>query len=175
MSVSNKNYGYIGLVTVGLGFHCFVTSFRVRKARYSCLTTEYLETQYPEENAKHIKEFGCPISKGAHPDNGLGRLSDKLDFISWVKLQNAQRAHGNYLETITFATGSLLVGGLYFPRFCATVGAIHIVGRELYASGYVNGGAKGRTTGFLIVMSSLMTLLGAAVTGSIKHTGLLKN
>jgi hypothetical protein len=37
----------------------------------------------------HIKEFGKPLAVGGHPDNGLGRLSEKLDFITWIKLQNA--------------------------------------------------------------------------------------
>jgi hypothetical protein len=51
----------------------------------------------------HKKEFGRPLAIGGHPDNGLGRLSEKLDFITWIKLQNAQRAHLNYLEGLTTA------------------------------------------------------------------------
>lgn len=71
----------------------------------------------------HIKEFGKPLAVGGHPDNGLGRLSGKLDFITWIKLQNAQRAHLNYLEGLAPAIANVsiwLYVGPYYAHalFC---------------------------------------------------------
>ncbi len=150
-----------------MGFHCLIVSFGVGPARYGSMNTEYLQKFYAEENEQHQKEFGVPIAKGGHPDNGLGRLSDKLDFISWVKLQNAQRAHANYLETLTFSMASTLLGGLFYPRITAIAGVIHIVGRQMYASGFKKGGAAGRGKGFAIVMLTLLVNFVCTIVGAI--------
>lgn len=165
LHVSNE-FGYPILASICMGFHCLLVSFGVGPARYGSMNEQYIQANFAAENELHMKEFGVPIAKGGHPDNGLGRLSDKLDFVSWVKLQNAQRAHGNYLETLTFSMAATLLGGVFYPRITAISGVIHIIGRQMYASGFKKGGAAGRGKGFAIVMITLLinfvcTLVGA--------------
>ena len=166
LTISNE-FGYPILSSILMGFHCLIVSFGVGGSRYGAMSEEYIKKNYPEENEAHVKEFGVPIAKGGHPDSGLGRLSDKLDFISWVKLQNAQRAHLNYLETLTFSMASTLIGGLFYPRITAIAGVIHMVGRQMYASGFKKGGAAGRGKGFAIIMLTLLVNFVCTIVGAI--------
>ena len=171
------SYGYVIAVAAATSFHCTLQSFGVAGVRYSpeCFTSEYLVKNYPEENEIHKKEFGTPIAKGGHPDNGLGRLSDKLPFVAWVKLQNAQRAHLNYCEALPGVLCNLLLAGLFYPVTAAAFGVTHIVGRQLYSSAYRRGGANARGPGFGISFLSNMALMGMSITGGLKLAGVFGN
>ena len=109
--------------------------------------------------------------KGGHPENGLGRLSTKLDFVTWVKLQNAQRAHLNYLEGLPGFLANLLLAGLFFPKTASALGLVHLVGRDLYARAYRKKGAGARGPGFGMSFLSNFALTCSAVYGGIKLTG----
>jgi len=121
----------------------------------------------------HKKEFGSSISKGGHPDNGLGRFSDKLDFITWIKLQNAQRVHLNYLEGLPSYLMNLLIAGLFYPKPASALGVIHLLGRELYGRGYRKNGPGGRLKGYMLVSLSSLTLMVLTIFGGLALTGLL--
>lgn len=54
------------------------------------------------------------------------------------RLNNAQRGHYNFIESVWGAMGLLLVGGLFYPVVFAALGAGYIVGRVIYAIGYMS-------------------------------------
>ena len=45
--------------------------------------------------------------------------------------------HANSIEHLAWSLPAILVGGLFFPKFCATMGGVVIIGRELYRAGYM--------------------------------------
>eukprot|EP00586_Coscinodiscus_wailesii_P022765 CAMPEP_0172493588 /NCGR_PEP_ID=MMETSP1066-20121228/25013_1 /TAXON_ID=671091 /ORGANISM="Coscinodiscus wailesii, Strain CCMP2513" /LENGTH=180 /DNA_ID=CAMNT_0013263809 /DNA_START=64 /DNA_END=606 /DNA_ORIENTATION=+ len=167
------SYGYVIAVAAATSFHCTVQGFAVAGFRYSSegFTSEYLLKNYPEENEIHKKEFGTPLPVGGHPDNGLGRLSDKLPFVTWAKLQNAQRAHLNYCEALPGVLCNLLLAGLFYPVTAAAFGLTHMVGRQIYASAYRKSGANARGPGFGIAFLSNIALMGMSISGGLKLAG----
>jgi glutathione S-transferase len=74
------------------------------------------------------------------------------------KFNCAQRAHGNFVENFAPFLGALLISGLRFPTAGAAVGAAWVVGRALYARGYVAHGPPGRMMGFGIFLLSDLAL-----------------
>jgi len=99
-------------------------------------------------------------------------LASKLDFITWIKLQNAQRGHLNYLEGLPSLLINLLAAGLFYPITASALGCISIVGRQLYSNGYLKKGPEGRGPGFLMASLSNLGLMGMGFYGSLKMTGL---
>ncbi|KAL2167628.1 hypothetical protein VTG60DRAFT_965 [Thermothelomyces hinnuleus] len=59
----------------------------------------------------------------------------------------AQRAHNNYTENLTPFLGALLISGLKYPTFAATLGGAWSASRLLYAIGYTSKGPDGRLLG----------------------------
>jgi glutathione S-transferase len=51
----------------------------------------------------------------------------------------AQRSHANYMENMPQAMVSMLVAGLTYPKVTAALGVGWLVGRILYAYGYIYG------------------------------------
>merc|ERR1719273_2684539 len=157
-------YGYVILVAIATSFHCTIQSFYVSKVRYTeAFTEDYLHKNYSAENEAHKKEFGTPLKRGGHPDNGLGYLSTKLGFLQWIKLQNAQRAHLNYTENLTGQLSQLLLAGLFFPVTAAGLGAVQLVGRQLYCSAYRAKGPNARGPGFGLATLPGMANMGMAI------------
>ncbi|KAL8700398.1 MAG: hypothetical protein Q9201_005474 [Fulgogasparrea decipioides] len=86
----------------------------------------------------------------------------------------AQRSHTNFLEHQPQFLLSLLVSGLKFPLFSATMGLLWDIARVHYANGYLrpdktNG--AGRRAGFWFYGPQLGLLIGSVVTG-LTMTGL---
>ena len=75
-----------------------------------------------------------------------------------------QRAHQNTLEQLHFFYPTLLVSGLRHPMGAAAAGAIFVVGRIMYATGYYTGEAKNRIPGAMTSMlGGMLPLLGMTV------------
>ncbi|HEV2531335.1 MAPEG family protein [Phenylobacterium sp.] len=78
-------------------------------------------------------------------------------------LERAFRAHYNTLEWLPLFLVSMWLFALYWnDRVAAAVGVVWIVGRILYATGYVADPAK-RSTGFLIQLAATAVLLFGAL------------
>ncbi|KAI5780979.1 hypothetical protein EDC01DRAFT_261805 [Geopyxis carbonaria] len=71
----------------------------------------------------------------------------------------AQRAHANYLENLPQFVISTAIAGLSHPRITAGLAGMWLVGRVLYARGYVNGNQEskgsGRYQGMMYVLGQL--------------------
>ena len=161
------DHGYVLLGLVAIPFHCFLQGFAVAKVRYRVFNEKYIEENLREENEELAKNGRELIKKGCHPDNGLGRLSSKLSISDWMDLQQAQRAHMNYLESLTLTQSLLAVAGYFYPIPASIIAGIHLIGRQLYCSGFrTRPGARG--PGFLISNLTNLALLGLAVYGIIQ-------
>ncbi|OMH85368.1 Microsomal glutathione S-transferase 3 [Zancudomyces culisetae] len=100
-----------------------------------------------------------------YPDMGSGRYSDKLSDKEWVEFNSIIRVHQNYVEQLPIAVGSVLMGGLYFPKFTAILGGVYVLSRLMYAYGYSNFGPNGRLTGAICQNLSAMVNLVACFVG----------
>ena len=106
----------------------------------------------------------------ASSDMGSGRYADLLSYGDWVRFNNAQRAHGNYLEQFPSIVTMVLVNGLFTPVLAAGLGLTYMLGRHLYALGYT-GASFGRGPGGITSALSLLALFvlilfnGAALAG----------
>ncbi|KAK4609200.1 Microsomal glutathione S-transferase 3 [Fulvia fulva] len=81
----------------------------------------------------------------------------------------AQRAHGNLLENMPQTIAMLLFAGLFYPTATPVLGAVWVVGRVLYAYGYITSkeGGKGRNVGGMFWIAQL-GLLGLCVSAGLK-------
>jgi glutathione S-transferase len=149
-----------------------MTVMSVAGVRYKVFNQEYVDKNLSAESDALKKITGKGLTKGCHPDCGLGRFSDKLSLQDWMELNIAQRCAGNYLEQITAIVTLLLLAGLFFPVPAAAIGGVYMVGRQLYSSGFKSkSGTGGRTTGFMIVISCHLALLGITLFSGLRMTG----
>jgi len=145
---------------VGIAIQCIFTAFVAGGARKKAFSEEFLRKNFGEQ---HKKATGEDFPKGGYPDNGTGLYASKLDYATWWKFNNRQRAHYNFLEQVASIAVMLIVGGLAYPCASAVLGWIYFVGRIIYTFGYVAKGPKGRVVGALILDVGLLGLLGVSV------------
>lgn len=73
-----------------------------------------------------------------------------------------QRAHQNTLEMLPIYNTLLLVGGLKYPEISAAAGAVFLLGRIAFVSGYTTGDPAKRMRGAFGYLG-LITLLGTSL------------
>jgi len=151
---------------VFISFHCWFTGMVIYKKREKLFNKAFYEKHFP--NWKSNK--ACTLDN-VYPDQGEGRISDKLNDEDWFTFKNYHRAHYNYLEGLTSIITALIIAGLALPRITALLGFAYIIGRELYSQGYRSGGSKGRMFGVLIVDITLISLWGIALYASFNWGG----
>ncbi len=158
-----------------IGFHVIMTGFRVGAARQKVFSKEFMASKEMSQlQDEHKKVTGEAIAKGGYPDMGNGRYSDKLSYEHYLLLNNAQRAHGNYIEGAGSIIAFTLLAGLFYPRLAASLAAAYVVGREVYTIGYTSKGPSGRMYGAIIFDLALLGLFGTAVYGGAQLAGLIK-
>jgi hypothetical protein len=124
---------------------------------------------------EHKKAFGADkLPANGYPDMGNGRYADQLSYADWFKVNSGQRAHYNGVETIAPALASLIIGGLFFPRFAAGAAAAYIIGRELYATGYAANGPAGRSKGAILVDVGLLALVLTSIAAGLQLLQIVK-
>ncbi|KAL2266326.1 hypothetical protein VTJ83DRAFT_5678 [Remersonia thermophila] len=75
----------------------------------------------------------------------------------------AQRAHANFTENLTPFLGALLVAGLKYPVFAASLGGIWSTARVIFALGYTSKGPQGRLLGSSVgILTDLVLKFTAA-------------
>mmetsp|Transcript_33078 Transcript_33078/g.51711 ORF Transcript_33078/g.51711 Transcript_33078/m.51711 type:complete len:180 (-) Transcript_33078:56-595(-) len=167
-----SDHGYVLAASLAIPFHCMMQGFAVAKVRYRVFDDKYIEANLQEEN-NELKAAGkAPISKGCHPDNGLGRLSKYLPIADWLDLQQAQRAHLNYLESISLTQAGLAVSGYFYPKAASALAVLHLIGRQLFCSGMRDAPEK-RAVGFGITFLTNLGFFGLGMYGCVKMTGII--
>jgi glutathione S-transferase len=78
------------------------------------------------------------------------------------------RVHYNTLELLVVFIPAIWLFGLYLnPRWGAIIGAVFVVGRALYAVGYIRAAEK-RSVGAMLSFASVAVLLFGALFGVIR-------
>jgi glutathione S-transferase len=78
------------------------------------------------------------------------------------------RVHYNTLEMLVVFIPAIWLFGMYLnPRWSAIIGVVFVVGRALYAIGYIRAPEK-RELGAMLSFASLAVLLAGAVFGVIR-------
>ena len=105
-------------------------------------------------------------ANGGFPDNGNGWYADKLPYATWYTLNNANRVHQNFVESLPQILIFLLISGLYFPDAALAVGVINCIARPVYIYSYMKGGPNARILGAVGGGAPLYTL-GMVTMGKI--------
>ena len=84
---------------------------------------------------------------GGFPDSGEGRYAQKLPYESWIRFNNAQRVHQNFVESLPVILTYLSVGGLFLPKLTLLCGVLLATMRPVYAYMYVKRGGDARKLG----------------------------
>jgi len=145
-------YGWILFELMIIGFQIQIQGFFAGGMRRKLFSKEFYEKHFPTWKGKIHSNEG-------YPDMGSGRISDKLADSDWFAFNNAQRAHYNYLEQAHTVVIALVIAGLTYTRLSILLGAVYIIGRELYSWGYRSGGPKARTPGAITQDLSLLVLI----------------
>jgi glutathione S-transferase len=99
---------------------------------------------------------------------GSGRYSQELPYNDWLRFNNAQRAHYNFVEGISTSITLLIIGGFYYPVISASFGLAMIIGRMIYSVGYTLRGPAGRTIGVVLIDISLLATLVLSIMTGVK-------
>eukprot|EP01097_Dermamoeba_algensis_P002174 TRINITY_DN1869_c0_g1_i1.p1 TRINITY_DN1869_c0_g1~~TRINITY_DN1869_c0_g1_i1.p1 ORF type:complete len:178 (-),score=15.30 TRINITY_DN1869_c0_g1_i1:607-1140(-) len=160
----SSDFGWCIVTSALMGFQCVLTGFTVGSYRRKFFNKNFFKTNFPE-----LKEEEYP--EGGYPDMGSGRYAAKLSHGDWVTFNNAQRAHYNYIEGLVPAVSLELLAGLFYPRLATVLGVTYMIGRTLYARGYVSNGSRGRRLGVAVLDLALIGLLGATLWGGYSFAG----
>ncbi|CAF1165783.1 unnamed protein product [Adineta steineri] len=157
--VVGEGYAWILFEAVLISIHMMITGMLMGTIRRKVFNKEFYDKNFPQY--KKLSAFMKP--DGGYPDDGQGRLADKLDDEQWFKFNNYRRAHMNYLEGGFAVIVPLLIAGLSFTRITFLTGIAYIVGREIYSQGYRRSGSKGRLVGALTLDAALLILWSMAL------------
>ncbi|KAK5627262.1 hypothetical protein RRF57_002977 [Xylaria bambusicola] len=80
-----------------------------------------------------------------------------------LKFNLAQRAHANFTENYGPFITALLIAGVGYPSQATWAGSAWVLGRLVYAFGYINLGPPGRLYGYVISQMGKMALTTMAV------------
>ncbi|PVG03508.1 membrane-associated proteins in eicosanoid and glutathione metabolism [Serendipita vermifera] len=93
-----------------------------------------------------------------HPQ-GYAELQQCKEDPNALKFNCAQRAHANMLENLPMFLMTIAWTGLRFPLTSAALGGGWILGRVVYAWGYVSDNPTNRVTGFNVSNVSFLVML----------------
>ncbi|KAM7207543.1 hypothetical protein V8F20_002021 [Naviculisporaceae sp. PSN 640] len=127
-------------------------------AASSCL----VNTLHSSLTSKARKESGVGYP-AAYAANDVAEKDPKA-----FKFNCAQRAHANFTENLTPFLGELLISGLRYPLFAASLGGVWVFSRVIYAIGYTSNGPKGRMAGSLLSALTDLVLKGTAMYTAFK-------
>lgn len=121
--------------------------------RKKVFTLEFFKKNFEKE----LKEDGIDTRLG-YPDVGSGYYSQKLSHSEWKQINNAQRGHVNFLETVVPVLMFMLVSGLSFPRLTIILQTVYVVARWFYAANYTKSGPKGRYAPVMVIYFCFVSL-----------------
>jgi hypothetical protein len=92
--IVGEGYAWILLEVVIISIHLWITGMMMGAVRRKFFTKDFYE-----KNFSQYKQLGKVMKPdGGYPDDGQGRLADKLNDEEWFTFNNYRRAHMNYLE-----------------------------------------------------------------------------
>ena len=148
-----------------MALHIVLTGRFVAFARRAVFTAEFYRSPavkaLVDEHKKATGEDKLPHS--GYPDMGSGRYAAALPYSDWLLINNAQRAHYNYIEGAPTAFILALVSGLKYPVPTAGAVVVYMLGRELYSQRYAAYGPGKRAPGAALFDIALVAMLVGAV------------
>eukprot|EP00347_Sterkiella_histriomuscorum_P021275 403334577 len=158
----SRQYGLVLGVAALLGLQNYTIAFvTVAPVRSRAFNKEFM-SEFETQVKLDMGTLATVPGQG-YPDMGAGPFSKKLPYKDWFQFNCAQRIHANSLEQLSWALPALLINGLFFPKFSASMGLVVLVGRELYRYGYMSNdgpNSKIRELGAVPLNAAEMFLLG---------------
>ena len=161
-----QGYAVILLLIIVSAFQLIMAGFAAMGPRKKVFTKEFFEKNFPEE-----LKAGKIDLKAGYPDVGSGKYAMALTHDQWKDVNNAQRAHVNFLEVFAPMVAFFLIGGLSFPRVIVLLQLVNIVGRFLYQTMYASKGPQGRLMGALLNLASMLGAFLTAIVSAVSLCG----
>jgi hypothetical protein len=155
------SYGWILLTSSLICLHYSLHVILVEIIRRKYFNKKFFKDHFPD----------ISVAPNGYPDMGTGIYAAKLDTQSWIAFNSAQRVHYNYLEALPTLLISILIGGIYYPRYTLVVAWLNIIGRTMYTYLYITGGPQSRGIGARITGNTLPMLVLGAVASAWKLSG----
>ena len=127
-------------MTIGLcglaGLYAFYVSFKNTIVRSETFGKNYslINEKFEKIHKAAIGE-DTRISKYGYPDMGNNLYSDVLPYSDWVKLNNAQRCHENYVSHLPILYSCVFINSLSFPKFTFYSMLAYMFARVAYTRG----------------------------------------
>ena len=150
-------YGYVLITAACIAFECLLIGFIVLGSARRQVFSEAFMEQFRDVHKREVDPQSEPNKEG-YPDMGSGVYAQRLSYGAWYRLNNAQRAHYNFVESIATIITLLLIGGVYHPIAASAFGLAYFIGRLLYTVGYSWRGATGRLIGVVVIDICLVAL-----------------
>ena len=78
------------------------------------------------------------MNKYGYPDIGNNRYAEELPYASWLKVNNAQRAHESLVLHLPIIYSTSFVNALVFPRYTFYMTSLLLVARGAHIRGYLS-------------------------------------
>ena len=131
------------LMTIGLcgfsGLYAFYVSFKNTMVRSETFGKNFsLINEKYEQIHKDALGEDKTINKYGYPDMGNNIYSDILPYSDWVKINNAQRCHENYVSHLPVLYSTVFINALSFPRFTFYSLLAYMCARIGFTRGYLS-------------------------------------
>jgi uncharacterized membrane protein YecN with MAPEG domain len=154
-------FPWVLVVMSAISLQCFMIPFvytvRVRSQVFS---KEFM-SQFEKEHKEAFPEDDITKSIG-FPDMGSGYYSKKLAYKDWLRFNNAQRVHYNFLEALPIILILLFIAGLKQPLAALIIGCVYFVARLIYFFSYIKN-PNLRVLGVIPMSLSLFALFGLSL------------
>jgi uncharacterized membrane protein YecN with MAPEG domain len=159
-----EGYAFVLFFNVLISLLCFIIGFFAGALRSSTFTKKFFETHFKDEL------MAGEVNFQGYPDVGSGQYSQKLPHNLWVRFNNAQRCHANFLEHLPIILIAAFISGLTYTRLTVLAQIVYIIGRIIYTIGYFKTPGR-RVIGALTHEAALVTLIVTSIMTSLSLGG----